>query len=624
MSHYCYRKHTIIYLLGIILLFSCIAFAAKADNTPQITITLDKSGVVNPEDIITATYQITGDYNKVETARWVVGGGATYENITQNSGTTSIAPGWGGECFFEITLSYGANKTLTVSSEHLTVNGTTASATFAKDSFQHGETINVHYEVTGSTANCTVTTYWHILLAGQDQGDYFNYIDVLQKDGVSFVGDDTFRISNNIKDVYFCITVMNEATGTGHTDEFHCEISGETSDITTDAAVTITLDKSGTVKPGDSITATYSITGNNVQIQQARWVNGGATYPHINSLSGTITETAGWGGEIFFEITVMDNNGNFICGQSEHLLVEEVKVEVHINEDKLYAGDTATGRYQITGDLTDYEVYTYWIIDIWPNGHGIDVNKQPGSSEGTSSFPVGEDYTYISFAVDVQNTKTGYGHWYHDTREVLTHHAWTISFDSNGGSGEMIPTETDENGVLILPDCTFTPPTGMVFDCWSAGNPGDEVAFDSDTVISANWKKAGPLYYTYSGERQVYVLKSGTGCTFIVKRMNNDDKILSFFVEVRIDNRVVDSRYYTVRKGSLILDLKSGILDNLTPGNHTLEIVFTDGSVKIPFAVKQPKKLPKTGDQADIGIWIALIIIGTVGIIYFRKKKKVS
>ena len=211
MLYYTHRHQIFICLLGFFIFSFCFASAAKADNTPQITITLDKSGTVNPEDKITATYQITGEYNKVETARWVTGGGALSVDITQNTGTTSISPGWGGECYLEITLSYGENKTLTVSSEHTTVSGTTASATFAKDTYAHGETINVHYEVTGNTANCAVTTYWKIILAGKDQGEEYNSINVMKKDKVDFSGDDTFQVSNNIKRVSFCITVMNES-----------------------------------------------------------------------------------------------------------------------------------------------------------------------------------------------------------------------------------------------------------------------------------------------------------------------------------------------------------------------------------------------------------------------------
>ena len=46
----------------------------------------------------------------------------------------------------------------------------------------------------------------------------------------------------------------------------------------------------------------------------------------------------------------------------------------------------------------------------------------------------------------------------------------TVSFDANGGTGTMADEDV-ESGSYILPECTFTPPTGMQFKQWSVMLP---------------------------------------------------------------------------------------------------------------------------------------------------------
>ena len=68
-----------------------------------------------------------------------------------------------------------------------------------------------------------------------------------------------------------------------------------------------------------------------------------------------------------------------------------------------------------------------------------------------------------------------------------------ISFDANGGTGEMETVYM--NGNYPLPECTFTPPEGYRFKCWHRDGdirelqPGDTVyVSNSNTVVSAVWE----------------------------------------------------------------------------------------------------------------------------------------
>lgn len=79
----------------------------------------------------------------------------------------------------------------------------------------------------------------------------------------------------------------------------------------------------------------------------------------------------------------------------------------------------------------------------------------------------------------------------------------TVSFNANGGTGEMTAAEGNYAGKYNLPSCTFTAPDGQVFIGWSTSVDGDiisetqltldsKVVSDQDTItLYANW--ATPL-----------------------------------------------------------------------------------------------------------------------------------
>lgn len=69
----------------------------------------------------------------------------------------------------------------------------------------------------------------------------------------------------------------------------------------------------------------------------------------------------------------------------------------------------------------------------------------------------------------------------------------TISFDANGGSGEIAPIILDENTSFTLPENTFVAPEGKEFAGWLTNSAqyheGDSIIITSDTIIIATWKK---------------------------------------------------------------------------------------------------------------------------------------
>ncbi len=77
---------------------------------------------------------------------------------------------------------------------------------------------------------------------------------------------------------------------------------------------------------------------------------------------------------------------------------------------------------------------------------------------------------------------------------------YTISFDSNGGSGIM--DNVSAGGQYTLPESTFTAPTGKAFAGWKANNEGDAIAVgdkytvSADTTFYAQWANSYSVTYT--------------------------------------------------------------------------------------------------------------------------------
>ena len=65
---------------------------------------------------------------------------------------------------------------------------------------------------------------------------------------------------------------------------------------------------------------------------------------------------------------------------------------------------------------------------------------------------------------------------------------FTVSFDANGGDGNMDSVTVEEGEKLTLPANGFTAPESKEFDKWSLGNPGEEVDITADTTVTAIWK----------------------------------------------------------------------------------------------------------------------------------------
>ena len=98
------------------------------------------------------------------------------------------------------------------------------------------------------------------------------------------------------------------------------------------------------------------------------------------------------------------------------------------------------------------------------------------------------------------------------------------------------------------------------------------------------------------------------------------------FVGVKVDGALIDEVNYTAKSGSTIITLKSSYLNTLSIGTHTFEIVWSDGTASTNFTVEatvdDDPRIPDTGDNTPIGLWLVLLIGTGLTAVGFWKKRK--
>ena len=103
---------------------------------------------------------------------------------------------------------------------------------------------------------------------------------------------------------------------------------------------------------------------------------------------------------------------------------------------------------------------------------------------------------------------------------------------------------------------------------------------------------------------------------------------ISKFREVKVDGVTVDPVNYTVTEGSTIITFKPEYLKSLSAGNHSFELVWTDGTAATNFTVAenadQSAKSPKTGEDFSMALCTALLMVSCAGLagMFVRRKKE--
>ena len=89
----------------------------------------------------------------------------------------------------------------------------------------------------------------------------------------------------------------------------------------------------------------------------------------------------------------------------------------------------------------------------------------------------------------------------------------------------------------------------------------------------------------------------------------------SKFTGIEVDGKAVEKSNYTAVSGSTIITLKPEYLENLSLGDHTFTVQYTDGEASATFTItKKPAgaagsgtQSPHTGDNRNMLLWLALL-----------------
>ena len=108
------------------------------------------------------------------------------------------------------------------------------------------------------------------------------------------------------------------------------------------------------------------------------------------------------------------------------------------------------------------------------------------------------------------------------------------------------------------------------------------------------------------------------------------------FICVKLDGKILNSNYYTVKSGSIVVTLNSDFVSTLKAGKHTISIVSESGEATTEFevvkkeAVKDTSKKDNsnktnTGLIENAGLWISMMVSSLdalfIGFILHKKKK---
>ena len=287
-----------------------------------------------------------------------------------------------------------------------------------------------------------------------------------------------------------------------------------------------------------------------------------------------------------------------------------------------------------TATNNSYGIYAHYKVNIAGgtliakvtsgNGTANALNKAPKTLPDTYWWRTSNSGAYHKYPASAYIWDAA--HTYFEIQKP----GYTVTFDANGGSGEMAGADV-VSGEYTLTANGFTAPEGKRFKAWSVNGTekavGDKITVTADTTVKAVWENipAAPIEYEILDGANSSWTQNSDGSLSI-----RGSGAFSDFVGVKVDGKSVDEKYYTVKEGSTIVTLKAGYLNTLTVGSHTLEIIWTDGSASTAFTVSAQTVVesPQTGDNSMMALWIAVLFVSGFGVVatavYGKKRKSVK
>ncbi len=193
---------------------------------------------------------------------------------------------------------------------------------------------------------------------------------------------------------------------------------------------------------------------------------------------------------------------------------------------------------------------------------------------------------------------------------------YTIHFDPNGGKGTVADVAATYDVEAVLTKNSFTRGADWEFIGWNTAANRSGTAYVDQAKVKNLTDADGATVTLYAQWRFIYRMISGAGAS--VSKL--DTRGLTFqtngfynlFTGVAVDGAVINANNYTSSAGNYgtFVTLKQDFIKTLSIGQHTIQFLYSDGSVSCVFYVNNSTILnpPQTGDSSNSALWISLLV----------------
>ena len=287
-------------------------------------------------------------------------------------------------------------------------------------------------------------------------------------------------------------------------------------------------------------------------------------------------------------------------------VVEKPKIITQPQPASVKAGETATFTVNATGTDLKYQ----WQVN--KNDNAGFVNIDGATSESYKFNVASAEFNGYQYQCVVSNQSGS------DTSDPVT-----LNVTENS-TPEPNPNPMPNPKPEPTPTPTPTPnPTPEVTTPTPDPAPATSTPAASTTTAPASSASSAPAQVTYD-------ILDGAGSSWT---QNTDGSLairgsgeISKFRGVKVDGVTVDPVNYTVTEGSTIITFKPEYLKSLSAGNHSFELVWTDGTAATNFTVDenadQSAKSPKTGEDFSMALCTALLMVSCAGLAGIFAKRK--
>lgn len=261
---------------------------------------------------------------------------------------------------------------------------------------------------------------------------------------------------------------------------------------------------------------------------------------------------------------------------------------------------------------------TAYAAEATNSSRGIECNGDITISGGTVAAKAekGETFSYglesdkkITISPNAVVTASGVTAALNKKPEGYTGEIGTTFVSNNTNPN---PTPTPEPTPAPEPTPTPSEPSTMQGESTTTSTPASATTAStqgSQQVIPTIIEGAGSSYTQGSGNT-IYFRSSDA---------------FANFQKVMVDNAELSADCYTATEGSIIITLKPEYLSTLAAGSHSISIVSANGVATANFEVQTVDTTavsPKTGDNGQAALWIALLILscGALTAVGIRKK----